>query len=281
MKTYFKSIVLIISIVLTSCTDVIDVEVQTAEARLVIEASLDWEKGTIGNEQTIKLSLSTPYFNSEENSIVTGAQVSVINNNNQLEFIFEDQNNGEYTTSSFVPELNHDYTLIVQYNGETYTADETMMPVADLDAIYQSTEEGFDDEVLEVNADFVDPIDEENYYLFKIQKQNDLLPVLLDISDKFTDGNQISVYYEREEDEDINQEEFAVGDIVDVEFYGISKQYYNYIGLLILQYESIGDPFSSTPVALKGNCVNTTDTNNYAFGYFRLTQKVTASYTFE
>ncbi|WP_299526633.1 DUF4249 domain-containing protein [uncultured Lutibacter sp.] len=281
MKTYYKNIALLLTIILTSCTDVIDVEVQVAAPRLVIEASIDWEKGTLGNEQTIKLSTSTPYFDSDEISIVTGASVKVTNDNDGTEFVFLDQNNGNYTVSNFIPEINQSYTLEVIYEGETYNAHENMMSVVDIDAIYQTTEKGFDNEVLEINADFNDPIEEENYYLFKLKRQNDLLPILLDISDEFTNGNLTTVFYEREKDEDINQEEFVVGDIVDVEFYGISEQYYNYIGLLIVQYESLGDPFSTTPVPLKGNCTNTTSPENYAFGYFRLSQVVKDSYTFE
>ena len=282
MITFLRIIiVIIINIVLISCTDVIDVEVPTAAPRLVIEASLDWEKGTIGNEQIIKLSTSTPYFDSEINNIVIGASVKVSNDNDGTEFVFDDQNNGNYKITNFIPVLNQSYTLEVVYNGEIYIAHENLLPVVDIVDIYQSKEVGSDDEALEVNLDFNDPSEEGNYYLFKVQEQADSLPHFLDISDEFTNGNLISVFYEREEDEDINQEEFKPGDIVDIKFYGISEQYYNYIGLLIQQYESVGDPFSTIPVALRGNCTNMTNPVNYAFGYFRLTQVVKESYTFE
>ncbi len=40
------------------------------------------------------------------------------------------------------------------------------------------------------------------------------------------------------------------------------------------------DFFDTTPVAVKGNCLNETNSDNYAFGYFRLTEVVKASYTF-
>ena len=64
MSKYFKNTVLLIYLILTACTDVVDVEVPVAPERLVIEASLAWELGTLGNVQTIKLSTSTPYFES-------------------------------------------------------------------------------------------------------------------------------------------------------------------------------------------------------------------------
>ena len=113
MKTYFNYIILLLVLTITSCTDVIEVDVPTEEPRLVIEASIDWDKETSGNNQTIKLSMSTPYFNSNGNEPVVGASVRVTNNTDGSEFIFSDQNNGNYTTNSFVPVLNNEYTLEV------------------------------------------------------------------------------------------------------------------------------------------------------------------------
>ena len=156
-----------------------------------------------------------------------------------------------------------------------------MTAVTDIAEINQSIEDGFNDEALEVNVLFDDPISEENFYLFKFQEQGDLLPELLDISDEFTNGNQMKVFYEKEDDEDINQTEFEPGDVVDIVLLGVSEQYFNYMRILIEQYGSAGDPFGSVPVPLKGNCINTTNPNAYAYGYFRLTQVVKATHIFE
>ena len=280
MKIYFKHITFVLIVMFTSCTDVIEVDVPEAPPRLVIEASLDWEKSRFGNIQVIKLSQSTPFFDANSLSPVTGASVKVTNDTNNVEFIFEDQNDGTYTILTFVPIIDQSYTLEVIYNGETYIAQETLTSVPDINSIYQSTTEGFNDEVLEVNVLFDDPADIENFYLFRFQERGDLLPDLLDISDEFTDGNEMRVFYEKEEDSDINQKEFEIGDVVDINFYGISERYFNYIRLLNEQYGSSGDPYSSAPVPLRGNCTNPTNPDNYAFGYFRLTQVVTESYTF-
>ncbi|MCK5815229.1 MAG: DUF4249 domain-containing protein [Flavobacteriaceae bacterium] len=280
MKYLYKYIVIFALINLYACTDVIDVEVPEAPPRLVIEASLDWEKGTTGNEQSIKLSLSTPYFDSEDIVSANGALVTVTNTTVNESFTFTDQGNGNYTTTLFIPRLNNEYTLEVQYNNESYIAHETLTSIVPLDAIYQSTEKGFDTEALEVNLDFTDPPNIENFYLFNFKKQGDLLPDLFNFSDDFVDGNEISVFYEKLEDEKINQVEFEPGDVVEIYFYGISKQYFNFMQLLISQSIPSG-PFSTTPAALRGNCTNPTNPNNYAFGYFRVTEVVVDSYTFQ
>ncbi|MDD7887269.1 DUF4249 domain-containing protein [Flavivirga sp. 57AJ16] len=281
MNIYFKLFILFLAMSLTSCEDVISVEVQTAPSRLVIEASLDWEKGTAGNNQTIKLSKSTPYFDTTTITSVTNASVRVVNDDDDTEFIFTHQGNGIYTTTAFIPIINQSYTLEVVHEGETYTANETLTPVVDIDNITQSIDGGFDDEELEVNIIFTDPEAEENYYLYKFKRQGDLLPALEDGDDEFVNGNEITWWFEKEEDDDTDEiEAFRAGDVVDISFFGISKAYSNYIGILIEQSEGAG-LFSSTPVPLRGNCINTTTPDNYAFGYFRLTQVVKTSYTFQ
>lgn len=281
MKIYFKLIGIFLVFTFSSCEDVIDVDVQTAPNRLVIEASLDWEKGTTGSNQSIKISESTPYFDTAVNTSVTNATVRVTNDDTGEEFVFTHQGNGVYTTSSFQPISNSSYSLLVLHEGESYTARETLNTVTDFTEITQSLEDGFDDEELEVNVFFNDPEDEENYYLLKFFKQGDLLPVLEEGNDEFVNGNEITWWYEAEEDEDTNKiEAFQSGDTVDISLFGISEDYHNYMRILIEQSEGAG-LFSTTPVPLRGNCVNETNPDRYAFGYFRVTQVVRASYTFE
>ncbi len=281
MKNFSKCILPLLAVILASCEDVIDVDVQTAPTRLTIEASLDWEKGTAGNEQTIKLGTSTPYFDTNGNTAVSGASVRVTNDTSGREVVFADQNDGTYTTSDFAPVVGQSYTLEVRYNGETYTATEQLTPVTDIKEINQSLEDGFSDEELEVNIIFDDPEDEENYYLFKFQEPDDLLPEFEYGDDEFVNGNEIEWYFEKEEDDGTDEiEAFVPGDTINIEFYGISEAYSNYMAILIDQLEG-GGLFETTPVALKGNCINLTNPENYANGYFRLTQVIKTSYTFE
>src|SRR5690606_33923286 len=185
-----------------SCEDVIDVDVPTAQPRLVIEASLDWEKGTTGSDQIIKLSMSTPFFDTDEITTVTGATVTVTNEDTSEVFPFTDQNDGTYTTTGFVPILNNTYSLEIVYNGQTYTATETLMPVTNINEVTQSIEGGFDDELLELNLYFTDPAGIENFYLIKYDVEGDVFPYLEDVSDEFTDGNEIHDFFEKEDDED-------------------------------------------------------------------------------
>ena len=248
VKTGIHYILLIAILSLTSCTDVIELDVPSEAPRLVIEASINWEKETIGNNQRIKLSKSTPYFDTNGAEPVLGASVKITNDTNGAVFIFTDNSDGTYSTDSFVPVVNNSYTLEVINEGETYVAQENLIAVPSILSVYQSTDYFFQD-LLEVNFEFLDPIDEVNYYYIKFQEQADLLPSLSTLKDEFINGNLITISNERRENEDINQVAYAPGDVVDMELYGISKEYYDYMTILINQSES-GGPFDTTPVAL-------------------------------
>ncbi|WP_299095379.1 DUF4249 domain-containing protein [uncultured Winogradskyella sp.] len=283
MKSYLKYILLFTLIGIYSCEDVIDVQVPTTASRLVIEASLDWQKGTSGNNQTIKLSLSSPYFDVNTDTSVTGASVKVTNNNSGEEFVFTDLNNGLYTINNFDPIINNSYTLEVVYNDEVYTASETLLPVPEITHVEQSLEGGIDDELLDVSVFWNDPVDENNYYFVKFFEQGDLF-VTLDVeSDEFTNGNEMDEFFEKdgEEGDHPSLHEFESGDVVEISLYGVSEQYFNYLKLLLDQYYSNGDAFSTSPVEIRGNCINLSDANNYAFGYFRLAEYDSVEFTFD
>jgi len=281
MQNNIRTTILLLAIVLTSCEDVIDVPVQTAATRLVIEASLDWEKGTAGNEQSINLRRSTAFFDTSSTTAATGASVMVTNDTSGETFVFTDRNNGEYTTTEFVPMIGQSYTMEVIYNGETYRANETLNAVPEITDLFQDREDGFNDEELELHVVFTDPPEEGNSYLFIFQKKGELLPELEVGYDEFVNGNEIDWWYELEDDEDTDRDEtLKPGDVVDIEMYGISEAYKDYMEILIDQIGGVG-LFEATPVSVKGNCVNQTNPENYAHGYFRLTEVNKTSYTFE
>jgi hypothetical protein len=280
MMRYLKIAFLLCLGIVTSCEDVIDVEVPSADPRLVIEASLDWEKGTTGANQTIKLSLSTPFFETTASPVI-GASVKVIDEINSNTYIFNDQEDGRYTISNFEPFFNHSYSLEVIYDNEIYLAQETLNPVPEFNRIEQSLEGGFNDEALEVTYYFDDPPNEDNFYLSSFQENGTLFQTLESISDEFTDGNEMFNFFEKDEDNGDENDTFKPGDIVAISLYGISETYYNYVRLIIEQYSEDGDPFSVLPADVRGNCVNQTNQVNFAYGYFRVSEVVKSTYTFE
>lgn len=282
MKKYIqRTFLFALLITFISCDDPIDVDLTEAAPRLVIEASLDWEQGTAGNNQVVKLSTSTPFFDNDVDTSVAGASVKVTNDDTGTEFIFTDQNDGNYTTNSFVPVLNNSYTLEVIFNGEVYNATETMTPITGINEVFQSLEGGFDEDLLDVNITYNDPQEMGDFYMIRLQEVGDLFPIIETRSDEFTNGNVQDEFFEKDDDDDNPDNQFDPGDSVNIKLFGISERYYNYITLLVEQYDSAGNPFATTPAEIRGNCINITNADNYAFGYFRVTQFDQVDYTFQ
>jgi len=247
-----------------SCEDVIDLEVPTSEPKLVIDASINWLKGSPGNEQEIKLTLSAPYFDSEIPP-ANGANVIVTDtNNNSFQFV-EDGNSGVYKNNTFLPVLNSIYNLTINYNGEIYIATETLKSVAEIDYVEQNNNGGFSGEETELKAFYTDPEDEENYYFFEFISDIPVIPSLEVYKDEFVNGNQIFGFY--------TEEDLESGDIVTIRNYGISRRFYDFMFILLQQNsEDGGGPFEIQPATVRGNCSNQTNADNFPLGYFRLSE---------
>ena len=83
MKNIHKYLAIFFCFYLLSCTKVVEVDLTTAEPKLVIDASIDWVKGTTGNEQKIILSTTTGYY-STTFPTVSGADIVITNSTNTV-----------------------------------------------------------------------------------------------------------------------------------------------------------------------------------------------------
>lgn len=277
-KFSIKSVLLLLTILTSSfsfisCEDVIDVDLNTAAPKLVIDASIKWQKGTLGDEQTIKLSTTTGYF---ENVIpaVSGAIV-YITDSNSIQYDFnEDIGTGNYICTNFNPVLNETYVLTVIHDGQTYLATENLIPSPTIDSVNQNDEGGFTGEDIEVKFFFQDNGLLDNFYLVQFNTSFLSLPEYDVVDDEFFQGNQMFGLY--------SNEDLKAADELTFTLHGISERYYNYMNVLLgVAGNNGGSPFQTPPTTVRGNIVNQTNFNNYALGYFRLSEIDTMSYTIQ
>ncbi|MEH6536305.1 MAG: DUF4249 family protein [Psychroserpens sp.] len=268
-----KYIYILLGLLIFSCEDVIDVDLNNAGPKLVIDASINWFKNTTGNDQSVKLSLSAPYFD-DAVPPATGAEVRIIKASDAVFIFTEEGTTGIYKNSSFIPQLNETYSLEITYQGETYTATETLKSVVDIDYVEQNDEGGFSGDETELKAFYTDPVDEENYYFFEFISDIPEIPDLEVYDDEFTDGNQIFGFY--------TEEELEAGDLVTIRNYGVSERFYEFMFILLQQNsEEGGGPFETQPATVRGNCINETNPENFPLGYFRLSEVAELIYTVE
>ena len=268
-----KLILILLSLTINSCEEPIDLNLNTSEPKLVIEASINWIKGTSGNEQEIKLSLSAPYYDLETPP-ASNAFVSIFDSNNN-EYIFtEEGSTGIYKNNSFIPVLNATYSLIINYDGETYSGSETLKSVAPIDFVEQKNDGGFSGNETELKVYYTDPANIENYYFFEFRNNFNAIPTLEVYNDEFTDGNQIFGFY--------TEEDLTSGHEVVIRNNGISKSFYEYMHILLQQNsDEGGGPFETIPATVRGNCINETNPDNFPFGYFRLSEVDEITYIVE
>lgn len=274
MKTKINLIIVLFTAVfLNSCTDVVDIPLNTDNPRLVIDAAINWQKGTPGNIQTIKLTTTTDFYTNVI-PVVSGATVFIKSNSNVIFNFIETPNTGVYICSNFVPAIDQTYTLTVTYNGQTYTATETLKSVASITSVTQEIQTGLGKDFLKIKTFFNDPAVQDNYYLYKYKFTKNLKPEYSLDDDLLFQGNTFFSL--------VLEEDAKAGEQVEISHYGISKTYFNYMSkLLSVAGTSSGGPFQSPPANVKGNIKNQSNFDNYPLGYFRLSEVDVKNYTIQ
>lgn len=255
----------LISLNFIACEEVVNIPLQSSEPRLVVDATIDWKKGTEGNLQTIKLSNSTGYYDSVIPK-VSGATVYITNSNNSV-FDFIESNNipGNYICQNFIPIINETYTLTIIHQGQIYKATEILAKAPTIKRVEQKNDGGFMGQDIEIKFFFNDIPNESNFYFASIKNPHVTLPEYAVLEDRFFQNNEMSIFY--------SNSNLISGDILLSSIGGISKNYFNFMNILIAQTgNNSGGPFSTPPTTIRGNIVNQTNFENYALGYFRLSE---------
>jgi len=252
-----------------SCQDVIEIDTPSTEARLVVDANFN-----VYNNQNptwvdgwIKLSLTTDYFDIEKNPI-NDAQVSITNVTDGTVYPFTSIGSAGFYKSandSFVPKFNNLYQLNIIYNTENYSAETTLIPSVPINKVTEGDGSLFGGDDTEIIVEYTDDPSRDDYYLFDLDFNE-----FLTTEDEFYQGETFifSYFYD-----DLNSDQE-----VTIKIMGLEEQFYNYMNNILEQSgEGGGSPFQPTPSTIRGNIVNTSNSANFALGYFSISE--TYSYT--
>lgn len=242
---YLYSIICIFCLGLTSCEELIDVNLNEVDPRYVIEADLN----DLTSDQVIYVSQTVAFDEPVRNKAVNDATVVVTDDKGAV-FNFSNEGNGAYH-ANFKPKASTRYNLKVTIGQEVFESSSYMNSYIDVDSLGVVEDVVFTDTVYSLTQKFWDPKDEPNYYKYNMSVNGGDVVFSRVFSDKFNDGlfvtHQIS---------DRNNDLF-IGDTVVVYRQIIDKQVYTYWNEL----QSI-NPGSAAP----GN--PTSNITNGALGYF-------------
>lgn len=267
------------SFLFPGCEKAVTFDLNENETKLVVEATIE-----NGQPPLVILSRSLSFFSTLSpealsNSFVRNAEVFVSNGQltHQLKgytisfapglsayYYSTDSSN---LGTSFVGEVNTNYSLLIRYNGEEYTATTTIPKITKrIDSIYWKPAPGNPGKAA-VIVKVTDPPGLGDYIRYFTKQNNQpFYPALNSVfDDQIIDGTTYEVEIERGLDRNLEIEEdynfFDRGDTVVFKLSNINKATFEFWRTMEFSYGTIGNPFSSQTKVL-GNI------SNGALGYF-------------
>lgn len=253
--TLFASL-LLSAVYLTSCEKVIQVDLNDAEKKYVIEAVITDQPGSC------KVILTQTKNFDENNTFagVSGAQVTIADNNGTPQTLVE-TSPGVYEDPTFTAVSSHTYRLAVNVDGKAFSATSVMPGLVNFDSLYITERTFFDEKNKYATVKYNDPAGVQNAYRF-IQYVNGVKEKTIFVrDDDSNDGLTIErtlLFFSDDDDED--EKKLKSGDNVRVEMLCISYPVYKY--WYSLAQSATGENQSATP----GNPV--TNIQGGALGYF-------------
>jgi hypothetical protein len=187
IRLFTAFIMLNFIVLLTSCRQEIDLDLNTANSKIIIEGAVTDQRVPY----EIKITKSINFNAKNEYPPVIGAFVTIGDNAGNLDTLKEVQA-GIYRTSKLRGTVNRRYTLTVKAEGQIYTAVSTLSRAVGLDSLtiekdaLDSTFNSGNSIGYLILPIFQDPRDEPNFYFFnvftKTEKEKSFFNLLSDVN---------------------------------------------------------------------------------------------------
>ena len=237
------------SIVLSSCTKVINIDLNSASPQTVIVGNVSDQPGpcVVTLSQTVNFSQPNVF------PPITGALVTISDNVGNTATLQESPP-GTYTTSAIQGMPGRTYTMNVIANGKTYTSASTMPSPVNIDTIVY-TKSRFGNRYSS-SAKFLDPSGGSHYYALFFEINNVIQPNFSSTDDNLRNGDTISMRIPVSDNTTLKS-----GDSVIVTLESIDQYVREYFRLLLELNNSNG-----ITTASPANPVS--NISNNALGYF-------------
>lgn len=267
---------------LTSCQDVVTVDLEEGTPQLVVDAWLNNKSET----QTIKLRKTSAYFDNAPSPVVTGAIVGLVDSQNNIFEFTDEDNDGNYTWTpadgETIGEVGTSFTLGIQIGDDQYVSFSTMNPTTVIDSVTYEEGNGLGPGGVDgVYADFFarDLPGLGNTYWIKTYKNGQYLnkpqelsiaydasqlpgtgvdgvvfiPPVRSLVNRFPDLGDDAV-------DDIQTSPYAIGDSIYVEIHSITEEAFFFLELARNQM-TLGDQtlFAPPPSNVFTNIINPND----------------------
>lgn len=258
-----KNIIYIFSflIIVSSCTDVIELEVSSTSSKLVVDGWIDSD-----SFPKVHLYKSVPYFDNSGFPAVTGATVTLNDGTNTVNLAETAAGSGYYTNSTMKGIVGNTYILTILQDGKTYTAKSKMAKgIPAIDSVYFrplpfGQKPGAPPRII-TNFAYQENPEPGNCYMARFAKNDTMdLTNINFTNDQFINGNHI-------EDVFIG-DEVKPGDKIRIETYGIPTDYFSYLNQIVSNQFRQQGLFSPPLAPYKGNI------SGDGLGFFRASEMI-------
>lgn len=241
----------LISLALFACEDVIEIDLNSVEPGIVIEAKLFDQL----YPATVLITKTSDFFDTISYNTVSGAEVYISDESGNVVNINESDTAGIYQ-ADFFGEIGKIYTLLVKSEGKTYTSTAEMKPslnIDSLEAVYHEGEFPYFVAGYELSCYIRDSVNIPEYCMLNIYKNFEKSYNVYLYEDTYTDGSSFEYTF--------FIETFQAGDTVVIEMLTCDKDVYEYL----YTYAEIASDYSQD----SGTPYNpTSNISNDALGYF-------------
>ena len=275
-----KTFALGLVIMLSSCTDVVQIKLDEGSKLYVIDAFVNNTFDT----QKIRVVTNDTYFSNREAPAVTNAQVLLKDLTDNKNYSFSYSDNGYYIYQvknlGEISKINHQYELNVTIDGVTYTSLTTQKRPAGIDSIqsiYDDGTSGFGGSQPYWNCllwakDRVDNVTD--YYWIKTFKNDTLqdknqLNLCIDGTGGPVSGLEVDYVYFTPPATFLGFDRFKLNDKINVEVHSITRDTYFFFVQAQAQISN-GGLFATTPENVKTNIVSPKDAKTKAIGWFNM-----------
>jgi len=259
---------ILMTTLLSSCQDVVDLDLPEGERFLVVE-------GWITNEDRhhdVILTYTAAYFDDADPTPAAGATV-FLRDDEGMEEVLDETSPGVYTyPDSGIVGRSYQLEILLE-NGERYLSTFELLyePAPILDIYWQLSEDEPDedngenpDDIYDVLIFAIEPEGLGDHYRWRsilngVEQQEPFDIFVTD--DQFVDGNPIPEF-------NVTEDLYSLNDTVTIIQERISRDAFEFLSLLQQQTAFVGSPFDPPPAPIRGNIRNVNDPNDLAMGFF-------------
>lgn len=264
--------------ILTACEKIVNLEIPSEEPRLVVQSQITNEKDI----WRVHLQLSQPYFQQGEATDISAANVTISSSlGDTVNLVYADT--GLYVSQdSQQCIVGEEYTLTVEYNGQTYTGSEILpngFPLDTMAAFFLPSNNGFIESGYYVFIKGQENPYQGDSYLWNFFKNDTMQETfgLLAENDEIGLVSYLNPFIDPDDPlkglaDNILPRPFPFqvepGDTIRLEQFNVTPRYYDYLFDVQTQLSRSGSPFDPPPANASNNL------SNGALGYFSVAHKV-------